>query len=73
MKLQEHNYDFSKRTCKLNSVEGNLHAVAFSTIKPEKPYEVAWQVLERLDFDLGLSCVFVSRTFCSEDLVATQA
>ena len=66
--------DFSKRTCQtVNSVKRNFCAVAFSTIKPEKPYEFACQVLERLDFDLGLSCVFVLRTFCSEDLVATQA
>ena len=63
MKLEEH----------VNSVEGNFCAVAFSTIKQEKPYKFACQVLERLDFDLGLSCVFLSRTFCSDYLVATQA
>ena len=52
---------------------GNLCVVAFSTIKPEKPYEFAFQVLEKLNFDLRLSCVFMSRAICSEDLVATQA
>ena len=59
----------------MNSVEKNFCVVAFSTIKPkpEKQYEFACQVDERLDFDFGLSCVFVSRIFCSEDLVATQA
>ena len=50
-------------------MDRNFCAVAFLTIKPEKPYEFAFQVLERLDFDLGLSCVFVSRTFCSRTLL----
>ena len=54
-------------------MEGNFYVVTFSTIKWEKPYKFAFQVMERLYFDLGLSCVFMSRILCSEDVVATQA
>ena len=56
----------------MTNEEGNFCVVAFLTIKQEKPYEFACQVMERLDFDPDLSCVFLSRTFCSEDLVAAQ-
>ena len=33
-----------------------------SAFKPEKPYAFAFQILERLDLDLGLSCAFMART-----------
>ena len=53
----------------MNGVERNFCTVAFSAIKLEKPFKFACQVLERLDFDLGLSCVFVSRPFVQRTLL----
>ena len=36
-----------------------MQLISFITVNPEKPYKFVFQVLERLDFDQGLSCVFM--------------